>query len=128
MERTGIRTYEVSAADFPLEVVIQAKNIPTCSAVVSDVHVVRAGVLVAQNSVEVSDDKASFSKRYTIKRPTQKPSCDLIQTVNGFFGQSAPDDAKYEIAITSSSGDSFKTNIGVPSIDPGVANLTFQFR
>lgn len=128
MEKTGIRTYEVSTADFPLEVEIRARGLRECRVVVSDVLVSRAGTLIAQHPVTLEDGDVPLSKVYAIAKPPQRQPCDLLQTVNGFFGKDPADGAKYEIAITSAQGDSFKTSIGVPSIDPGIANLTFQWR
>ncbi len=128
MRQTGIRTYEVRKADFPITVVIRARKLAACDVVVSDVHVVKNGELIDQFTVTVTSDDANLAKRYAVKKPKQRPSCDLLQTVNGWFGAKPPDNASYEITMTSAQDDEFKTSIGVPSIDPGIANLTFQYR
>jgi hypothetical protein len=128
VKQTGIRTYEVKADDFPLTVLIAARGLDVCTAVVSDVHIVRDGLLVAQTPVAVTSDDGTLSKRYDIKKPSQAPGADLVQMVNGWFGKRAPEGARYDITITSALGDAFKTSIGVPTIDPGIANLTFQYR
>jgi hypothetical protein len=128
MKKTGIRTYEVKSGDFPIDVRIRAVGLDECQIVVSEVQIVRDGALLGRAPVDVSEDQASLSVSYEIKKPSQRAPCDLLQAVNGFFGKSAPDSAKYETTLTSALGDSFKTSIGVPSIDPGIANLTFQFR
>ena len=128
MKQTGIRTYLVRKADFPISIVIRARKLDACDAVVSDVHVVKDGALIDQFTVTVVDDDETLSKSYEIRKQKQKPACDLLQTLNGWFGSKPPDNASYEITITSALDDEFKTSIGVPSIDPGVANLTFQYR
>lgn len=132
MTQTGIRTWQVKKPDFPIAIVIRARNLDACDAVVSAVQVVKGGALVAQLPVTLAADGAlsseGLTKTYGIKKPAQKPPSDLIQTITGWFGKDAPDNASYEITITSAKGDAVTTSIGVPSIDPGIANLAFQYR
>jgi hypothetical protein len=121
------RKYKVTTRDFPVRVVIRARGLGKCDAFVSDVMVVRDGELVAQNPVTVvSDDQVT--KSYDIKKPAQRAGCDLVQSINAFFGKTAPDSATYLVTIISSLDDEATTSIGVPTIDPGIANLTFQYR
>jgi len=132
MTPTGPRTWQVKKADFPIDVFIRAKNLEACDAVVSDVQVVKDGTLVGQFPVTVSSDHEGRTKSYEIRKPAQqqrqKPPCDLTQTITGWFGSDPPDHASYAIIVTSAKGDEFSTSIGVPTIDPGIANLTFQYR
>lgn len=127
MKQTGIRTYEVKTADFPIAVVIRAKELDTNDAFASDVQVVKDAAVVEKIAVKLVD-VPPLSKRYGIRKPSTSPKCDLTQTITGFFGQNAPDNASYVITITSDTGDEFKTTIRVPTVDPGIANLTFQYR
>lgn len=127
MKQTGIRTYEVKAADFPIAVVIRAKDLDENNAFASDVQVVKDAAVVEKIAVTLADVPPR-SKRYNIRKPSASPKCDLTQTITGFFGKNAPDNASYVITMTSVTGDEFKTTIRVPTIDPGIANLTFQYR
>ena len=127
MKQTGIRTYEVKVADFPIAVVIRAKDLDENNAFASDVQVVKDAAVVEKIPVTLVD-VPPLSKRYSIRKPSAPAKCDLTQTITGFFGRNPPDNAGYVITMTSATGDEFKTTIRVPTIDPGIANLTFQYR
>jgi hypothetical protein len=127
VKQTGTRKYEVKEADFPITVVIEARKLKNNNAVASDVLVVQQGAIVEKIPVKLVA-VPPLSKKYSIKKPTTPPPSDLTQAITGFFGSNAPDNASYLVTITSAIGDEFVTTIGVPGIDPGIANLTFQYR
>lgn len=121
------RTYQVGSADFPIAVTIRARNLDECVAIVGDVHVMKNGEEAERIPVDVSSGEA-LTESYEIEKPSVKQPCDLVQVVLGWFGKKPQDSARYEITIEGAAGDEFETTVRVPSIDPGVANLTFQSR
>ena len=127
MTVTGLRTYEVSVADFPIEVLIEAKNEPVCRAVAGEIQVVRNGALAGTIPVVLTPN-GPMAKRFSIPKPGPKPPEDLVCTTHCWFDDDAPDNAKYVITITSASGDTATTTVSVPTINPGIAVLVFQYR
>ncbi|SRR6266542_94673 len=128
MKTDGGRKYQVASVDFPLQIEIRAINLAVNRAVVSDVRVSRDGVLVETTTPALTTDQDQRLITYQIARPTQAPPLHVTQTIEGFFANNAPDNARYEIVITAASGDKAPpTSIRVPSINPGAAHLTFQF-
>jgi hypothetical protein len=129
MQRVGSRKYRVAAEDFPIEVVVAAKRLPACRAVVSIVDMLVDGS--ADESIEVTtvDDAENLSLSYSISRPPRRSgSVELIQTIHATFGSMAPDTSEYQISITSAAGDSELTRLTRPTIDPGKALLRFQVK
>ena len=67
--------------------------------VAADLSFVSIGALAGTIPVTVVDNE--LTKAYDIRKPSQKPKCDLVQTVSGFFGKNPPDNARYDVIITS---------------------------
>lgn len=128
MKQAGPRTYQVVGDDFPVAVVVRARNLKECITVISNVHVLKGAAETGRIEISVTSDDALLSKSYSIDEPQEDAPCDLVQSINGWFGKKPVDSARYELAITGARGDEFKTTIRVPSINPGIANLTFQYR
>ena len=129
MTKTAFRTYEVNSSDFPIHIVIRARQLDSCDAVVGAVQVIKDSTLVDTIPVEVVENDKT-TKSYDIRKPARRSTCDLVQTVTAFFGKKPPENARYDITITSAQDpdEEFPTSIRVPTIDPGIANLTFQYR
>jgi|SRR6266567_1469915 len=128
MKNTGIRTWEVTAPDFPVGVRIVAQNEPSCRAVPSDLQVVKDGALARTIPVVVADDPANLAIGYSIPSPGVAAPCEIVGVVHCWFDDNVPDNAKYKITIAATSGDTASTSVGVPTINPGVAVLVFQSR
>ena len=128
MRQKGPRTYELKAADFPVTVRVRAKNLRECVVVVSDAHVMKGAEEAERIGIDVVEEESALSKSYRLEAPDVKAPCDIVQSIHGWFGKKPADTARYEISIAGSGGDEFTTGINVPTIDPGIANLTFQSR
>jgi hypothetical protein len=128
MQIVGLRTYRVKPADFPIQIIVAARNLPTSRVVVSVVHILIAGNPGGTIEVKPVDNATALTTSYSIRRPAQLTSADLVQTIHATFGATAPANSRYEITITSSTGDTATTTISRPTIDPGFAVLVFQLR
>ena len=130
MTIVGLRTYSVRTAEFPLEIEITAFRLPANRAIVGHPRVSKDGVLVERLEPVIEEDPAAFIIRYEIPLPGAVPplSFDISQTVDCWFNDSCPADAKYQIVIKSKNGDEATTNVRVPGLNPGTANLAFQVK
>ena|SRR5258708_36016792 len=128
MKIVGPRTYEVKAADFPIAVLVEAQNEPACRAIASDLQVVKDGALAETIPVNAIDNPANLSTSYAIPRPRTAVPCDIVSVLHCWFDDKAPDTAAYKITITAQSGDTATTKVGVPTVNPGMANLVFRSR
>ena len=128
MKTVGPRTYEVKAADFPIAVLVEAQNEPSCRVVASDLQVVKNGALAETIPVTVTDDPANLAASYVIPRPGTRVPCDIVGVVHCWFDNSAPNNAQYKITLTAKSGDTAATTVGLPTVNPGIAVLVFQSR
>jgi hypothetical protein len=126
MRRTGLRVYEVLPEDFPLAISVEAVNMPANRAIIGEVRLEAAGVIMARTQPDLTLDPGAHLISYRIDRPSLAPA-NLSQTIDGFFDAGVPANAKYRIVIANAAGDSTEeTSIRVPSINPGSARLTFQ--
>ena len=76
---------------------------------------------------EVVEDQAALAIRYEIPLPDDPPtSFDLTQTIDCWFSDNCPADARYVILIRSKNGDEANTTVRVPTLNPGAANLAFR--
>jgi hypothetical protein len=128
MQTAGPRSYAVKSADFPITVIIAAKNLPACRAVVSAVHILVEGNPGGTITVKPVDDAAALTTSHSIQRPSALTSADLVQTIHATFGATAPANSRYEVTITAFTGDTATTTISRPTIDPGIAVLVFKLR
>lgn len=119
------RLFKVSAADFPIEVTIEAKNLPACQAFVSNTVIVVDDEPIESVRINVRTD--GMTKKYRIALPAHSP-CDAISVINGYFSKTAPNTAKYAITLAAASGDSGRTTMYFPVLNPSAATLVFRFR
>jgi hypothetical protein len=128
MKLVGIRTYSIPKAEFPIEIVITAVQLPVNRAVVGQPRVTKDGILHERLVPNVVEDISAGIVRYEIPLPASPPAVpfDITQTVDCWFTDGAKSDAKYHFVIKSQSGDEFPTNVRVPTLNPGTANLAFQ--
>lgn len=126
MEVVGLRTYAVTASDFPLRLEIVAVNLPANRAIVGSVRVSRKGVLASTKTVAQTVNQAIRTISYAIAKPAEKQPVTITHTIECFFDKKAAN-ARYEIAITAADGSSAPTTVRPPTLNPGTAHLTFQF-
>ena len=127
MTTVGLRTYSVTAAEFPLEIDVTAFRLPANRAIVGHPRVSREGVLLERLQPVVAATPAADAIRYEIHLPTTPPPpIDISQAVDCWFNDNAPADARYQIVIRSRNGDEATTTVRVPTLNPGVANLAFR--
>ena len=123
----GPRKYAVTRGEFPLAVTIARRNTGTSAAtavIVGHVRVVKNGVVQsAVNPSLTTDTDGTIS--YRIPAPTAGGALTVTQTLSGFFAAAAPDEGRFEIAMTAASGDVVRASIRKPTLNPSVAHLTF---
>jgi hypothetical protein len=101
--------------------------LPANRAIVGHPRVSENGVLLERLVPEIVEDPAAFVVRYEISLPTDPPaSFDITQTVDCWFTENCPADAKYLFLIRSRNGDEAPTTVRVPTLNPGAANLAFR--
>jgi hypothetical protein len=127
MQTIGLRKYSVKSADFPIAVLIAAKNLPACRAVAGPVQILTEGGPGGSIAIKQVDNAAAKTTSYSIRKPAQVKS-DLVQTIHAFFSSPAATNSKYDITITSATGDVATTTMSRPTIDPGMAVLVFRLR
>ena len=75
----------------------------------------------------VAEDLPLNAIRYEIQPPATAPAAfDITQTIDCWFNDDCPADARYQILIKSKNGDKATTSVRVPTLNPGAANLAFQ--
>jgi len=127
MTTVGLRTYSVTAAEFPLEIDVTAVRLPANRAIVGHPRISREGVLLERLQPVAAASPAADAIRYEIHLPsTPPPPFDISQAVDCWFNDNAPADARYQIVIRARSGDEATTTVRVPTLNPGVANLAFR--
>jgi hypothetical protein len=127
MTTVGLRTYSVSPVEFPIEIEVTAVKLPANRAIVGHPRVARAGVLLERIVPVVVEDPARFAFNYKIAMPAAPPGAfDITQSIDCWFTDDCPSDARYQIVITTASGDEVVTNVRVPTLNPGAANLAFR--
>ena len=128
MHQVDIRKYEVKAADFPINVLVAAKDLPICQAVASRVQVKQNGQVTGAIPVAQEQDTVHCTMGYQIPDPGAAPGADLIQNVDCTFPDNPPQDSCYELTITSAQGDHASTKGFRPTINPRTITLTFLYR
>lgn len=126
MTTVGLRTYSVSPVEFPLEIEVSAVRLPANRAIIGHPRVSKAGVLLERLVPVVAEDPLRFSIKYRIPLPIAAGSFDITQTIDCWFTDDCPPDARYQILIKSTSGDEATTTVRVPTLNPGAANLAFR--
>jgi hypothetical protein len=129
MTKVGPRTYRIDSSDHPIIVRIKAKQMDLCQAVVSDALFTRGGAEVDRLPVTVqqpTDDP--LVREFTLPQLTGQSPLDTNVTVHGFFATTNGPQPCYELTITAGNGDEQRTKIRKPTVDPGVAHLTFELR
>jgi hypothetical protein len=128
MQTSDIRMYEVKAADFPITVLVAAKDLPICQAVASRVQVKHNGLVTGSIPVAQEQDPVHGTMGYQIPDPGTGPGPDLIQNVDCWFPDNPPQGSHYEVTITSAQADQFITKGSRPTINPRTITLTFLYR
>jgi hypothetical protein len=129
MQEVDIRKYELKKADFPITVQVAARNLPVCQAVASRVQVKQGGQVTGSIPVaQEQEDPAHSAMGYQIPDPGTGPGADLIQNVDCWFPDGAPEDSRYIVTITSALGDQATTRGSRPTINPRTITLTFLYR
>jgi hypothetical protein len=127
MKKIGPRTYEVTAADFPMQVTIRAKLLDNCDAVPGDIHIARQGSFEKIVPVEVKQQD-QVTKTYVIQKPDPDSDCRMTQSIPCYFPDNCGDAACYEFVIASANGTIEKTVARVPTINPSFVTLTFVYK
>ena len=118
MKTVGLRTYSVSPAELPLQIAVTAFRLPANRAIVGHPRVSKDGVLLERLEPVVVDDVAAFAIRYEIPLPAVGPtSFDISQTIDCWFNDTCPADAKYQIVIKSTNGDDAVTTCTRPDAE-----------
>ncbi len=117
------RIYVVKASEFPIDVTVEARGLPSCQAFVADSVITVGDTPVGTQSVKVTE--SDLTKSYSVKKPS-KQKCDVLSTINGFFVSSAPAGAKYVVTIETSAGETATTTMSVPVVNPSIAVLVFR--
>jgi hypothetical protein len=128
MQTVDIRKYEVKAPDFPITVLLAAKSLPICQAVASRVQVKQHGEVTGSIPVAQAQDPANCTMGYQIPDPGTGPGADLIQNIDCWFPDDAPEGSRYEVTITSAQADHASTKGFRPTINPRTITLTFLYR
>lgn len=128
MHEVDIRKYEVKAADFPVTVLVAARNLPICQAVASRVQVRRGGQVTGSIPVAQEQDPVHGTMGYQIPDPGTGSGADLIQDVDCWFPDDPPEGSRYEVTITSAQADRVTTKGFRPTINPRTITLTFLYR
>jgi hypothetical protein len=129
MKVVGPRTYRVRPSELPVTVAVRAVGLAANRAIVGDLRYSTDGEPFARVRPKVSEDPDALEKMYGVDgQPGGPAAYDITQTIEGWFGEKAPDSARYQLTITATGGDGATTSIRVPTVNPGVANLTFQVR
>lgn len=126
MTKIGSRKYQVLPADFPLQVEIVARDLNDNDAVPGDVNIAREGAPVTTVPIEVTKPNR-ITKAYPIQVPTGT-KCTMVQAISCFFPATAPATARYQFTITSAKGDVERTIAKVPTINPNMVVLTFNYK
>jgi len=127
MKTVGLRTYSVSPAEFPLELEVTAVRLPANRAIVGHARVSKDGVLLERLVPTIVEDPTALAVRFKIPLPANPPaSFDITQTVDCWFSDNCPPDARYHFVIKSKNGDESTTTVRVPTLNPGAANLAFR--
>lgn len=117
------RVYEVSAAEFPIQITVTAKGLQANQAFVADTVLMVGGVPTGTMPVTVTS--SDMTKAYQVDKPN-KPKADALSTINGFFPDNTPATSVYEVEILAASGDTLVTRMSPPVVNPAAAFLTFR--
>jgi hypothetical protein len=122
-----MRTYRVRAADIPLAIEVRASGLAVNRAVIGSLRFVKDGSQVGRVQPKERLDSTGTIKTYGIEKPDHG-DCDITHHIDGWFESGAAASARYAITITPKAGAAAQTSIRLPTLNPGVANLTFQVR
>jgi hypothetical protein len=123
----GMRTYRVKAADFPLAIEVRASGLAANRAVIGSFRIVKNGSQVGRVQPKEKLDGTGMVRSYGMDKPDHG-DCDVTHHIDGWFDSGATASARYTITITPKAGTAAQTTIRRPTLNPGVANLTFQVR
>jgi hypothetical protein len=128
MKELALRTYAVATGDFPISIGIDSMDLPACEVGVGDVWIVREGIAPEAMPVQIEADPANHSQFFEVPAPKDLQPCDLVLSIQCWFGEDAAQNACYEITVTSNTAYLATTKVAKPSIDPGLAVLIFQYQ
>ena len=127
METVAPRTYKVKRSEFPLSITIAPKNTTGNAAttvVVGHIREMKNGEEIDERDADI--DEAEGVVTYEIAVPLSTGNVDVVQTLLAFFAKNEKDNARFEITIETSTGETAPTAIRRPTFNPGTATLKFQ--
>jgi hypothetical protein len=127
MKRVKNRTYSLIAEDFALQIDVKAKNLQSCLAVVGDLQILQDEEVVATQPLSVTDDPGNLAIHCAIRKPRRQPPLSCILAIDCTFPDNPPEAAKYEITITSATGNVETTFGSAPTINPRTVILNFAY-
>lgn len=125
MKTIAPRTYQVTLGEFPLTVTVTPRNTgghAATTVIIGHVREVKDGVEISETDVVETEQGGVLT--YEIGTPSAPPS-DVVQTLLAFFAKKEPDAARFEVAITTAGGDTARTFLRRPAINPNVGTLKF---
>lgn len=128
MKELALRTYAVATGDFPISIGIDSKDLPACEVGVGDVWIVREGKAPEAMPVQIDADPANHSQSIEVPAPQDLQACDLVLSIQCWFGEDAAQNACYEIKVTSNTAYLATTKVAKPTIDPSLVVLIFQYQ
>ena len=127
METVAPRTYKVKRSEFPLSITIAPKNTTGNAAttvVVGHIREMKNGEEIDERDADIDDAEGVVT--YEIAVPLSTGNVDVVQTLLAFFAKNEKDNARFEITIETSTGETAPTAIRRPTFNPGTATLKFQ--
>lgn len=119
------RTYRVALGEFPLTVTVTPRNTgghAATTVIIGHVREVRDGVELSETDVIETQQDGVVT--YDIGAPSAPPS-DVVQTLLAFFATQETDAARFDVKVSASSGDTARTSLRRPTINPSAATLRF---
>lgn len=128
MREVALRTYAVASGDFPISIVVDSTDLPACEVGVGEVWIVREGEPPEAMQLQIEADPAKHSQSIEVLEPSDLQSCDLVLSIQCWFGDDSPESAFYEIKVTSNTAYLATTRVAKPTINPGLVVLIFQYQ
>lgn len=139
MQRVGPRIYQITDDDYPIEVRIEAKDLESFLAVVSEAMVTRPdGTMVTRFPLPLDEPGGEpLVREFVIPDPADpstpaaarytKPANITTLTLTSFATANG-ENPRYEFTITAASGDVETTINRRPTVGEGRVPLTFRYR
>lgn len=78
--------------------------------------------------LQIEADPAKHSQSIEVLEPPDLQPCDLVLSIQCWFGDDSPESAFYEIKVTSNTAYLATTRVAKPTINPGLVVLIFQYQ